>query len=227
MMIGCGEAERNLPPANPASAPAGAGAPAAAAAEPTREGVVLFVGTSLTAGYGLREDQSFPLLVQRRIDEAGLPFRVINAGVSGETSAGALRRADWLLQQPFDVLVFETGGNDMLRGTDPETTERNISAFIERVREQRPDATIILAGMMALPNLGAEYIRRFESIYPRIAERHGLTLIPFLLDGVAAERQLNLDDGIHPNPEGQRIVAGTVWEVLEPVLRTQLAEVER
>jgi acyl-CoA thioesterase I len=191
---------------------------------PRDEGIVLFVGTSLTAGYGLPEEQSFPLRIQERIDDEGLPFRAINAGVSGETSSGALRRIDWLLQQPFDVFVLETGGNDMLRGTDPEVTEGNIRTIVDRVRAARPDARIILAGMLAMPNLGREYTERFESIYPRIAQEHGLPLIPFLLDGVAAERELNLPDGIHPNAEGQRIVADNVWDVLEPILEARAAE---
>jgi acyl-CoA thioesterase I len=180
---------------------------------------VLFVGTSLTAGQGLPDAQSFPMLIQQRIDQAELPFRVVNAGVSGETSAGALRRVDWLLQQEFDVLVLETGANDMLRGMDPAATERNIQEIVDRVRRRRPTARIVLAGMMALPNLGPEYVRQFAAVYPRLAERNDLVLIPFLLDGVAAERELNQGDGVHPNAAGQRVVAETVWEVLEPVLR--------
>lgn len=191
----------------------------AGVAAPAREGIVLFVGTSLTAGYGLPPEQAFPALIDARLRDAGLPFRAVNAGVSGETSSGALRRVDWLLEQPFDLFVLETGANDMLRGTDPAVAEENIQAIVDRVRERRPEATILLAGMLAMPNLGREYGQRFEAIYPRIAERNGLVLIPFLLDGVAAERSLNLPDGVHPNAAGQRIVAENVWEVLEPVLR--------
>jgi acyl-CoA thioesterase I len=222
LMIGCAEAERNLdaerapPTARDVSGTATAGPTPAAA-----ERVVLFVGTSLTAGYGLPREESFPTLVDRKIEEAGLPFRAVNAGVSGETSAGARRRIEWLVQQPFDVLVLETGANDMLRGTDPGTTEENIQAIVDRVRQHRPDAHIVLAGMLAMPNLGPDYARRFEGIYPRLAERNDLTLVPFLLRGVAAERHLNLADGIHPNAEGQRVIAETVWEVLEPVLRAE------
>jgi acyl-CoA thioesterase I len=240
LMIGCGDAERNgapqagapgmarsdtgaatddavgrQPPSMPPGAPGTAG-----------ESIVLFVGTSLTAGYGLPEEQSFPARIQQRIDAAGLPFRTINAGVSGETSSGALRRIDWLLQQPFDLFVLETGGNDMLRGTDPDVTEKNIQTIVDRVRTARPDALIVLAGMLAMPNLGREYTRRFEEIYPRIAERNGLPLIPFLLEGVAAERELNLPDGIHPNAEGQRIVADNVWAVIEPMLRARAERLE-
>jgi acyl-CoA thioesterase-1 len=183
------------------------------------EGRVLFVGTSLTAGQGLAERQAFPALVQAKIDSAGLPYRVVNAGVSGETSAGALGRIDWLLQQDFDVLVLETGANDMLRGVDPDATEQNIQTIIDRVRERRPDARIVLAGMMALPNLGREYGERFAAIYPRLARDNGVELIPFLLQGVAAESALNQGDGVHPNATGQAIVARTVWATLEPVLQ--------
>jgi acyl-CoA thioesterase-1 len=203
---------RDPPGGVPTAEPAGSGGSDA-------ERVVVFLGTSLTAGYGLSPELAFPALIGDRIREAGLSFRVVNAGVSGETSAGALRRIDWLLQQPFDILVVETGANDMLRGIDPRATERNIQEIIDSVRERRPTARIVLAGMLATPNLGADYTTAFEAVYPRLADRNGLTLIPFLLDGVAADRELNQADGIHPNERGQRIVAETVWRALEPVLR--------
>jgi acyl-CoA thioesterase I len=247
LMIGCGSSERNSP-----GAPGEAGGPAvasdggysargvdaaggvpesdgrsrsaeeaaAAAAPPT----VLFIGTSLTAGQGLPVEQSFPLVVERRIDATGLPFRVVNAGVSGETSAGALRRIDWLLRQPFDVVVLETGANDMLRGIDSSSTEQNIQAIVDRIRSHDPDAPIVLAGMFALPNLGEAYTREFEAIFPRLAERNDLALIPFLLEGVAGERELNQGDGVHPTAEGQLIIAETVWGVLEPVLAALAVE---
>lgn len=217
LMIGCGSPESNSPGAS--GEPGNRGGPerAAEAAE-TAPRTVLFVGTSLTAGLGLPEEQSFPLVVERRIDDARLPFRVVNAGVSGETSAGALGRIDWLLRQPYDVVVLETGANDMLRGVDPETTERNIQAIIDRIRADDPDAPIVLTGMLALPNLGETYGREFEAIYPRLAERNDLAFVPFLLDGVGGERNLNQSDGVHPTAEGHRVVAETVWEVLEPVL---------
>jgi len=185
------------------------------------EGVVLFIGTSLTAGLGLPEEQAFPSVIQEMIDEADLPYRVVNAGVSGETSAGALRRIDWLLQQPFDVVVLETGANDMLRGTDPAYAAENIQTIIDRIRAVHPEAPILLAGMLALPNLGPEYGREFEAIYPRLAQENDLLLIPFLLEGVAGERDLNQSDGVHPTAEGQRIIARTVWETLEGVLRSE------
>jgi acyl-CoA thioesterase I len=202
--------------------------PGASGAGPAREAhaeerVVLFVGTSLTAGYGLPEEQAFPARIEAKVDSAGLPFRVINAGISGETSAGALRRVDWLLRQTFDVLVLETGANDMLRGQEPDSTLANIRAFVHRARRAQPHAEIVLVGMRGLPNLGRAYVERFESIYPRVADEEDLMLVPFLLDGVAADPELNLPDGIHPNEAGQRRVAETVWRVLEPVLRERAA----
>jgi acyl-CoA thioesterase-1 len=159
------------------------------------------------------------MVIEERIEAAGLPFRVVNAGVSGETSAGALRRIDWLLRQPFDVLVLETGANDMLRGTDPASTEQNIQTIVDRVRAARPQARIVLAGMRASPNLGSQYVSRFEAIYPRVAERNRLVLMPFLLEGVAAVPSMNQSDGVHPNEAGHRKAAENVWEDLEPVLR--------
>jgi acyl-CoA thioesterase I len=225
LMIGCGDARRNgsdtadaadVRPAEAARATRDPATPADSSK------VVLFVGTSLTAGYGLSPDQAYPILIQQKIDSAGLPYTVVNAGVSGETSAGALGRIDWLLQQPFDVLVLETGANDMLRGIDPASTENNIQSIIDRVRTARPDARIVLEGMLAMPNLGADYGRQFEAIFPRVAQRNGVTLIPFLLEGVAGDQKLNQADAVHPTAEGDRIVAETVWKVLEPVLREEL-----
>jgi acyl-CoA thioesterase-1 len=213
LIIGCGGSQGNS-----------ASGTSAALAEPasTATAVVVFIGTSLTAGLGLPEAQSFPHLIGRRIAAAGLPFRVINAGVSGETSAGALRRIDWLLRQKFAVAVLETGANDMLRGLDPVATEQNIQAIIERIRAADPRAVIVLAGMRALPNMGSEYGRAFESLYPRLIERNGLSFVPFLLEGVAGERELIQEDGIHPNAQGQAVIAETVWRVLEPLLTEQV-----
>jgi acyl-CoA thioesterase I len=224
-MIGCGAAERNeaaqdTAPAPPPASPAAGGTSAATAAAPT----ILFVGTSLTAGFGLPGEQAYPARVQEKIDSAGLPFRVVNAGVSGETSAGALRRVDWLLRQPFEVLVLETGANDMLRGADLDSTRANIQAIVDRVRQERPDVRIVLVGMMAPPNLGRDYATRFQRMYPEVAERNDLALVPFLLEDVGGVSALNLPDGIHPNAEGQRILARTVWRVLEPELRAMVGE---
>lgn len=210
-MIGCGQEERN---AETSATQVASGAADSAANAPT----VLFLGTSLTAGYGLPSSQAFPALIEEKIDSAGLDYRVVNAGLSGETSAGALRRLDWLLRQPFDVLVLETGANDMLRGTDLDVTKANIQAIIDRVREARPEVEIVLAGMRAPPNLGRTYASEFQSIYPELAEENDLSLIPLLLEGVAGEAALNQADGIHPNAAGQEIVAANVWSALEPVL---------
>lgn len=231
LMVGCDNPESNrAAPAEPRATPAAdrtaeprdAAAAAEGAADAERQGdAVLFVGTSLTAGLGVPVEQSFPLLIEQRIEEAGLPFHVVNAGISGETSAGAQSRIGWLLRQPFAVVVLETGANDMLRGIDPAATERNIQTIIDRIREHDPDAPIVLAGMLALPNLGPAYAEQFEAIYPRLAERNGLPFVPFLLEGVGGERALNQSDGVHPTAEGHRIIADTVWRVLEPVLEAE------
>lgn len=191
----------------------------ASVAGDSAEGTILVLGTSLTAGLGVGLEQAYPALLQEKIDSAGLPFQVVNAGVSGETSAGARRRLEWLLRQPFEVLVLETGANDMLRGSDPDSTRANLAAIVDRVREARPGTRIVLVGMRALPNLGSGYGRRFESIYPELARQDSLALVPFLLEGVAGRPSLNQGDGIHPNVAGQRRAAATVWDTLEPVLR--------
>ena len=180
--------------------------------------VVLFLGTSLTAGRGLPAHQAFPALIQQRIDEAGLDYRVVNAGVSGDTSAGGLRRLDWLLRAPVAVLVLELGANDMLRGQGPEELGRNLQEILRRTSAAHPDARLLVAGMRAPPNLGPDYVRRFEAVYPDLAERHGAALLPFLLEGVAGDPSLNQPDGIHPTAAGHRRIADNVWEALEPLL---------
>jgi len=179
---------------------------------------IVFLGDSLTAGYGLDPDQAYPALIQRKIDEAGLRYRVVNAGVSGETSAGARRRIEWLLAQPVAVLVVETGGNDGLRGQDPSATAENIQAIIDRARRPPSPAKVVLVGMAAVPNYGADYAHRFRGIYPELAKKNGVVLVPFLLDGVAGVPSLNQADGIHPTAEGQRKLAETVWKALQPLL---------
>lgn len=185
---------------------------------------IVFVGTSLTAGFGVGPELAYPALIQQMIDSAGLPFRIDNAGISGETSAGGLRRIDWSLQQPTAVLVLELGANDALRGLDPEIVERNLDAVLKRARDLHPRIDIVLLGMEAPPNLGDDYTRRFRDIYTRLARRHDTALVPFLLDGVAGDPARNLDDGIHPNVEGQRIVAENVWEVLAPIIETHVLD---
>ncbi len=196
--------------------PTGGGTPAPPAAG--ERGRVVFLGTSLTAGLGLDPEQAYPALIQRKIDTAGLGFEVVNAGVSGETSAGARRRMDWLLRQPVSVLVIETGANDGLRGLDPDSLRSNIQFIIDEARRLSPPPAIVLVGMRAPPNLGLSYARRFQRVYPEVAEANDLPLVPFLLEGVAGRAGLNQADMIHPTAEGQRLMAERVWEVLRPVL---------
>jgi acyl-CoA thioesterase-1 len=184
---------------------------------------VLFLGDSLTAGYGLPADEAFPALLQARIDAAGLDYRAVNAGVSGDTSAGGRRRIDWLLRQPVAVLVVGLGGNDMLRGRDVEGLRENLRAIIEKARAAHPAVRVVLAGMRAAPNLGRSYVEAFEAVFPALAAETGAALIPFLLEGVAGDPELNQADGIHPTAAGQRIVADTVWRTLEPILRRPAA----
>lgn len=186
---------------------------------PDRRPSVVFLGDSLTIGYGLDPDQAYPALLQERADAAGLEFRIVNAGVTGETTSGGLRRLDWLLKQDVAVLVLALGGNDGLRGIDVATVEANLQAMIDRTRELRPEARVILAGMEAPPSMGDVFTAPFRAIFPRVAARNDVPLIPFLLEGVGGEPEFNQADGIHPNAEGQVRVAENVWRVLEPVLR--------
>jgi acyl-CoA thioesterase I len=180
---------------------------------------VLFLGNSLTAGLGVAPEQAFPTLIQQKIDSAGYPFHVVNAGVSGETSADGLRRIDWVLRGRVAVLVLELGGNDALRGQDPDAMRSNLQAIIERAHKRYPGIAVVIAGMLAPPNLGLAYGRRFAAVFPELARTEHAALIPFLLQDVAGIPALNQADGIHPTAQGHRIVADNVWRVLEPVLR--------
>ena len=180
---------------------------------------IVFLGTSLTAGLGLDPEQAYPALIQRKIDSAGLPFEAVNAGVSGETSAGARRRIDWLLRQPVSVLVVETGANDGLRGLEVDSLRANIQAIVDEAKQLSPPPAIVLVGMRAPPNLGLGYARRFPRVYSELADDNDLPLVPFLLEGVAGQASLNQADMIHPTAQGQRLMAERVWEVLEPVLK--------
>jgi acyl-CoA thioesterase-1 len=180
--------------------------------------VIVFFGDSLAAGYGIEMAQAFPALVQEKIAARGWPFAVVNAGKSGETSAAGLRRVDWLLRGRVDVLVLELGGNDGLRGIEPEVMQRNLQAIIDRTREKNPRVKIVIAGMQAPPNLGAAYATRFRRVFVELAKKNQCPLIPFLLEGVGGVQQLNLPDGVHPTEEGHRIIAENVWKVLEHVL---------
>ncbi|KPQ00877.1 MAG: GDSL family lipase [Bacteroidetes bacterium HLUCCA01] len=179
---------------------------------------ILFLGDSLTAGYGIDENQAYPSLIRERIAGENLDWNVVNAGLSGETSSGGLRRINWLLRSPVDVLVLALGANDGLRGVDLTLTRQNLQAIIDRVREKNPDVQIILAGMQVPPNLGQDYTEAFRNLFPQLAEQNDAVLIPFLLEDVAGIPELNLPDGIHPTPEGHQIMAETVWTYLQPVL---------
>lgn len=184
---------------------------------------VLFFGNSLTAGYGVESAQAFPALVGKHLDSVGLKYKIVNAGLSGETTAGGKSRVGWVLRQPVDVFVLELGGNDGLRGIPLKSTRANLQAIIDTVRRKSPDATLVLAGMQIPPNLGPDYTRQFREIYPELAQKNDAVLIPFLLEGVGGIPRLNQPDGIHPTPAGHRIVARTVFRVLEPVLRGEVA----
>jgi acyl-CoA thioesterase-1 len=204
---------------------ASANAPLLRSAEiPAQQPAVLFFGDSLTAGLGLDDPAlAYPGLIAEKINAAKLPFRVVNAGLSGETTAAGVRRVDWVMRQPVAVFVLALGGNDGLRGIPPAETERNLQAIIDGVRARSPETRIVLAGMEAPPNLGPDFTGAFREVFPRVAEANKAPLIPFLLEGVGGEAALNQRDGIHPTPEGQQIIAGTVWRVLEPVLRAAAA----
>jgi acyl-CoA thioesterase-1 len=192
----------------------------AGAAQTTASRVILVLGDSITAGYGLEPEESYPALLQKKIDAQGWKYRVINAGQSGDTSAGGLGRLDWLLKNPIDILVLELGGNDGLRGLPVETTRRNLQAIIDRTKQKYPKTKVILAGMKVPPNMGRDYGEKFEATFRELAKRNQSVLIPFVLEGVGGVRELNLPDGIHPTAKGQEIVAKNVWKALEPVLRS-------
>ena len=180
---------------------------------------LLIVGTSLTAGLGLDPESAYPAILQRKIDSAGIGFRVVNAGLSGETSAGALRRIDWLLRDSANVVMIETGANDGLRGQDVDSTRATLRAIVRRVKALLPDATILLAQMESPPNLGERYTTAFRAMFPSVAREESVTVVPFLLDRVAGVPEMNQPDGIHPNEQGSKIVAENVFRALLPVLR--------
>jgi acyl-CoA thioesterase-1 len=190
------------------------------AAEPAPK-TILFYGDSLTAGYGLDDasTQAFPGLIQQKITAAALPYRVINSGLSGETTAGGLRRIDWVLRVPVDIFVLELGGNDGLRGLPPAVAATNLQAIIDRVRGKNPAVKIIITGMQMPVSMGEDYRQKFAAIFPALAEANQATLLPFLLEGVGGEVELNLADGVHPNTAGHQIVAENLWKTLSPLLR--------
>lgn len=180
---------------------------------------VLFIGTSITAGLGLQAEQAYPALVQIKADSARTPIIAVNAGVSGETSAGALNRIDWIMRQPADVVVIETGANDALRALPVAEARANIAQLLDRVKAAKPRAKIFLVQFEAPPNLGQQYTTAFHDMYGELAKAKGVTLMPFLLNGVAGNPDLNQADGLHPNIRGERIVATNVWKALGPSLK--------
>lgn len=182
--------------------------------------VILFYGDSLTAGYGLSSpEEAFPAKVEKKLNQNENVCKVINAGLSGETSAGGLSRLDWVLRQPVDIFVLELGANDGLRGLPLDQTKKNLQSIIDKVKQKYPKAKIVIAGMMVPPNLGNDYTKKFQQIFPDLAKKNNATLIPFLLQDVAGNEKLNQADGIHPNIQGHNIVTETVYKVLQPLIR--------
>jgi acyl-CoA thioesterase-1 len=185
---------------------------------PTAKKNIVFFGNSLTAAYQLSPEQGFTALLQLRIDSLNLPYTCVNAGLSGETTADGVNRIDWVLQQPVDIFVLELGGNDALRGLPVTESKKNLQIMLEKVKAKYPNCKMVVAGMLAPPNLGPAYTNAFRDMYPALAKSQGATLIPFLLENVGGIPELNLPDGIHPNVEGQKIVAENVWKALEKIL---------
>lgn len=188
------------------------------AALESQKKVLLFYGNSLTAGYGLEEQESFPSLIQDRVDSLELDYQVVNAGLSGETTSGGLQRLDWVLRQSVDIFALELGANDMLRGLPLEQTRDNLANIIDGVRAKYPEVTIVLLEMLAAPNMGVDYQRDFKQIYTELAQEKSVQLVPFFLEGVAGNPKLLLPDGKHPNADGQKIVAENIWSALKPIL---------
>jgi acyl-CoA thioesterase I len=180
--------------------------------------VILFFGDSLTAGYGLSTEEAFPALLEKELNKKDKKVKVVNAGLSGETSAGGLSRIDWILRQPVDIFVLELGANDGLRGLPIEQTRQNLQSIINKVKAKNPTCKIVLAGMMVPPNMGKQYTDEFKNIYPELARKNNATLIPFILDGVAGIEKLNQADGIHPTPEGHKIIATNLKKVFEKLI---------
>ena len=172
---------------------------------------IIFYGDSITAGYGVGTEFAFPRLIESQLDKAGFDVEIVNAGLSGETSAGGLTRIDWILNRPFDVFVLELGANDGLRGLPVNETSKNLQAIIDKVKAKYPNTQIVLAGMMVPPNMGQDYSKEFESLYPQLATRNNAILIPFILKDVEGIVELNQPDGIHPNTQGHKIIADNLY----------------
>lgn len=212
LAISCGTKKEQAEEKKPAQAPVAE--PAAA----TNKKNILFFGNSLTAGYGVEPAQAFPALIQKKIDSLNLNYTVVNGGVSGETSSGGNSRIDWALRQPVDVFILELGGNDGLRGIAVQETRKNLQEIIDKVIAKNPQTKLILAGMQMPPSMGQDYIKEFRNLYPELASKNKMAFIPFLLEGVGGEPELNQRDGIHPNEKGAVIVADNVWKILQPLL---------
>jgi acyl-CoA thioesterase-1 len=180
---------------------------------------IVVLGDSIAAGYGVDPDEAYPAVLQRKIDEAKLPYTVVNAGLSGDTTAGGLRRIDWILKQPVDILIIELGGNDGLRGLPISHTRANLQSIIDRIRTKYPKAQIIVAGMKMPANMGADYTSEFEKVFAEIAEKNKTALVPFVLENVGGKVELNQPDRIHPTPAGHQIVAQNIWPVLQKLLK--------
>ena len=212
------ETKNNMSITRGAESSTPATASASASTKTIRTPVVLFFGTSLTAGLGLEPEQAYPALIEKKAKDEGVPITVINAGLSGETSAGAVRRIDWVLRSPVDLVVIEAGANDALRGLSPDAARANLEQVIAAVKAKQPRAKIALIQMEAPPNYGVAYTRSFHSVYGEVATKDGIPLLPFLLDGVAGISRLNQPDGLHPNLAGERIVADNVWKAVKPIV---------
>lgn len=187
-------------------------------ATPAFGGTILFLGDSLTAGLGVQESQAYPELIQQKISAEHLPYEVINAGLSGDTTAGGLSRLDWILQKPIDILVLALGANDGLRGLPVEQMKANLQAIIDKVKAKNPQVKLVITGMQIPPNLGADYAAKFAAVFPELAKTNHAALVPFLLEGVGGHPDLNQADHMHPTAAGHEIVAENVWKILEPLL---------
>jgi acyl-CoA thioesterase-1 len=211
-LLGFGLLGWGMPAVETASPPSGM---------PPADKIRVVLGDSLSAGFGVDPSEAWPARIQEKIRESGLPWKLVNAGLSGDTSAGGLRRLDWILRRPLEALLIELGGNDGLRGLPLAATRTNLQTVIDRARAKYPQVRIVLAGMKMPENLGEAYTRQFEGLYRDLAETNRVAFIPFLLDGVGGRPELNLPDQIHPNAEGHRRVATNVWKVLQPVLQAR------
>ncbi len=219
ILVSCGDA----PKKEADSAPSKTADDVTKAAKISEEKIILFFGNSLTAGYGLDTEEAFPALIQNRLDSLGLNYTAINSGLSGETTSAGLNRLNWVLNQKVDIFVLELGANDGLRGIPIKETRENLQAIIDRVRKKNADTHIVLAGMQIPPNMGQTYAGEFQQLFPELAEKNDIKLIPFLLEGVAGRLDLNQNDGIHPTSEGQRIVRDNVWDVLKDIIQKETA----